>query len=37
MKNIEEKHDWILFREEVRDLLDSLKADYYLKKSLTEL
>lgn len=29
--------DWIAFREEVRALLDDLGADYYLKKSLTEL
>ena len=29
--------DWIAFREEVRALLDDLDADYYLKKSLTEL
>ena len=29
--------DWIAFREEVRALLDDLGADYYLKKSLSEL
>lgn len=29
--------DWIAFREEVTVLLDNLGADYYLKKSLTEL
>jgi DNA repair photolyase len=29
--------DWIQFREEVAELLDSLGADYYLKESLTEL
>jgi len=29
--------DWIAFREEAKALLDSLGADYYLKKSLTEL
>lgn len=31
------KVDWITFREEVRALLDDLGADYYIKKSLTEL
>ena len=34
---IEAKVDWIRFREEVKNLLDSLGADYYLKKSLTDL
>jgi len=29
--------DWIAFREEVKALLDSLGADYYLKRSLTDL
>ena len=29
--------DWITFREEVQELLDCLGADYYLKKSLTDL
>ena len=29
--------DWIAFREEVEALLDDVGADYYLKKSLTEL
>ncbi|MHC4213971.1 MAG: SPL family radical SAM protein [Planctomycetota bacterium] len=29
--------DWMQFREDVKTLLDSLGADYYLKKSLTEL
>ena len=29
--------DWIAFREEVKSELDDLGADYYLKKSLTEL
>jgi hypothetical protein len=29
--------DWIAFREEVKALLDRLGADYYLKKSLTNL
>ncbi len=33
----ESKVDWILFREQVKDLLDSIGADYYLKKSLTSL
>jgi hypothetical protein len=37
MKQVEKKVDWIQFREEVRELLDLLDADYYLKKSLTEL
>ena len=36
-KEIEESVDWIKFREEVKDLLESIGADYYLKKSLTEL
>lgn len=34
---IENQVNWIKFREEVQALLDSLGADYYLKKSLTEL
>jgi len=34
---IEKKIDWTRFREEVTALLDSLGADYYLKKSLAEL
>ena len=29
--------DWIAFREEVQALMDSLGADYYLKRSLTDL
>ncbi len=29
--------NWVEFREEVRSLLDSLGADYYLKNSLTKL
>jgi hypothetical protein len=29
--------NWIQFREDARNLLDSLGADYYLKESLTEL
>ncbi|MBT4483949.1 MAG: hypothetical protein HOC71_09770 [Candidatus Latescibacteria bacterium] len=36
-KEIENRVNWIKFREEVKDLLDSIGADYYLKKSLTEL
>jgi len=28
--------DWIVFREEAKALLDSLGAEYYMKKSLTE-
>ena len=34
---LEAKVDWVKFREEVKDVLDALGADYYLKKSLTEL
>ena len=33
----EAKIDWIEFREKVKELLDAIGADYYLKKSLTEL
>lgn len=33
---IEKQVDWIAFREEVTELLDSLGADYYIKKSLAE-
>jgi len=29
--------DWTRFREEAKELLDSLGADYYIKRSLTEL
>ena len=29
--------DWIAFREQVTDLLESVNANYYIKKSLTEL
>lgn len=29
--------DWMQFREDARNLLDSLGADYYFKKTLTEL
>ena len=36
-KAVEAGVDWIGFREEVRILFDDLGADYYLKKSLTEL
>jgi len=35
--DIEQKHDWLQFRTDAVALLDSLGADYYLKKSLTEL
>ena len=34
---MEAEVDWIRFRAEVTSLLDSLGADYYLKKSLTDL
>ncbi len=34
---IEKKIDWIEFREEVITLLESLSADYYIKKSLTNI
>ena len=37
MKEVENGINWIKFREEVRELLESIGADYYLKKSLTEL
>ncbi|MBN1293474.1 MAG: radical SAM protein [Candidatus Latescibacteria bacterium] len=36
-KEIENRVNWIEFREEVKELLESLGADYYLKRSLTEL
>ena len=36
-KAIEKSVNWIKFREEVKELLNSISADYYLKKSLTEL
>lgn len=29
--------DWVSFREQAKDLLESLGANYYLKRSLTEL
>ena len=35
-KVIEQKHDWVQFRDDVIALLDSLGADYMLKTSLTE-
>ena len=34
---IEKKIDWIEFREKVKELLDAIGANYYLKRSLTEL
>lgn len=36
-KEIESQVDWLRFRESAVELLDKLGADYYLKKSLTEL
>jgi len=36
-KEVESKVDWLKFRTDVTTVLDSVKADYYLKKSLTEL
>jgi len=36
-KHPDRRVDWIRFREEARELLDSLGADYYLKESLTAL
>ena len=36
-KGIEKRVNWLKFRKKVRELLDSIGADYYLKKSLTEL
>jgi DNA repair photolyase len=36
-KAIEDKVDWIGFREQITLLLKELNADYYLKKSLTDL
>ena len=35
--DIEKKVDWVRFREDAKALLDSLGADYYFKKSLTDL
>jgi DNA repair photolyase len=37
MPKIEKTVNWIKFKKDVIALLDSLKADYYIKKSLTEL
>ncbi len=34
---LERRHDWKAFGEEVRELLADLNADYYLKRSLREL
>ena len=34
---IERKHDWLKFKDDVKDVLDALGADYYLKNSLTKL
>lgn len=36
-KAVEDRVNWIEFREEVKELLESISASYYLKKSLTEL
>jgi len=36
-KEIENSINWITFREKIKALLESIGADYYLKKSLTEL
>lgn len=36
-KEIEESVDWIRFRNEITTLFQSIGADFYLKKSLTEL
>lgn len=36
-KELEEKVDWITFQREAVELLDSLGADYYIKKSLRYL
>ena len=33
----DEPVDWVKFRDEVTELLDSVKANYYIKKSLTQL
>lgn len=37
MPEVEAQHDWLAFRIEVTELLDRLGADYYIKKSLTDL
>ena len=36
-KEIERQVDWLAFRDDVAELLESLNASYYIKKSLTEL
>jgi len=36
-KEIEDAVDWIKFRERIRDRFQAVDADFYLKKSLTEL
>lgn len=36
-KELEQAHDWVKFREEVTELLEGYNANYYLKRSLTEL
>ena len=36
-KEIEKRQDWLAFREEAKELLINLEANYYLKKSLTAL
>jgi DNA repair photolyase len=36
-REIENLHDWWEFRQEVEGLLQDVEADYYLKKSLTDL
>jgi DNA repair photolyase len=36
-KEIEDAVDWIRFRKEITDLFGEIGADYYLKKSLTDL
>ena len=35
-KEIEDKHDWLGFREQVVALLKSVGADYYIKNSLND-
>jgi hypothetical protein len=36
-REVENRHDWWEFRHEVERLLQDVEADYYLKKSLTDL
>ena len=36
-RDIEDAVDWVLFREEITDLFQTMGADFYLKKSLTDL